>query len=141
VLLLPLLMRDCHECSGQLSGSAHIRSGPAEFGCDHSGRAKSGFLSIWRACRSLCAAAPDLIVASHEIESSPGSANLAAQLDPRMALSLAAVTPAGLVGANRLGAEVMRRLSRIKMGLGLMAGLAILAVNAFLDRISRKALD
>ncbi|MDP5307561.1 ABC transporter permease [Paracoccus spongiarum] len=56
-------------------------------------------------------------------------------------LSLAMVVLAGLVGAGGLGAEVTRGLTRMEMGLGLRAGLAIVAVALLLDRLSRGALD
>jgi glycine betaine/proline transport system permease protein len=55
-------------------------------------------------------------------------------------LSLAMVVLAGLVGAGGLGAEVTRGLTRMEMGLGLRAGLAIVAVAILLDRVSRNAL-
>lgn len=54
-------------------------------------------------------------------------------------LSLAMVVLAGLVGAGGLGAEVTRGLTRMEMGLGLRAGLAIVAVAILLDRLSRAA--
>lgn len=56
-------------------------------------------------------------------------------------LSLAMVVLAGLVGADGLGAEVTRGLTRMEMGLGLRAGLAIVAVALLLDRLSRAALQ
>ena len=56
-------------------------------------------------------------------------------------LSLAMVVLAGLVGAGGLGAEVTRGLTRMEMGLGLRAGLAIVAVAVLLDRVSRGALE
>ncbi|MDS9469840.1 ABC transporter permease subunit [Paracoccus sp. MBLB3053] len=56
-------------------------------------------------------------------------------------LSLAMVVLAGLVGAGGLGAEVTRGLTRMEMGLGLRAGLAIVAVALLLDRMSRGALE
>ncbi|MEB2846328.1 ABC transporter permease subunit [Rhizobiales bacterium RZME27] len=56
-------------------------------------------------------------------------------------LSLAMVVLAGLVGAGGLGAEVTRGLTRMEMGLGLRAGLAIVAVAILLDRLSRGLLD
>ncbi|GLK65065.1 ABC transporter permease [Paracoccus kondratievae] len=56
-------------------------------------------------------------------------------------LTLAMVVLAGLVGAGGLGAEVTRGLTRMEMGLGLRAGLAIVAVAVLLDRLSRGALD
>lgn len=55
-------------------------------------------------------------------------------------LSLAMVVLAGLVGAGGLGGEVTRGLTRMEMGLGLRAGLCIVAVAILLDRLSRKAL-
>ncbi|KEQ02597.1 ABC transporter permease [Pseudorhizobium pelagicum] len=56
-------------------------------------------------------------------------------------LSLAMVVLAGLVGAGGLGAEVTRGLTRMEMGLGLRAGLAIVAVALVLDRLSRGLLQ
>lgn len=56
-------------------------------------------------------------------------------------LSLAMVVLAGLVGAGGLGAEVTRGLTRMEMGLGLRAGLAIVAVALLLDRVSRGLLN
>ena len=56
-------------------------------------------------------------------------------------LSLAMVVLAGLVGAGGLGAEVTRGLSRMELGVGLRAGLSIVAVALLLDRLSRAALD
>ena len=56
-------------------------------------------------------------------------------------LSLAMVVLAGLVGAGGLGAEVTRGLTRMEMGLGLRAGLAIVAVALVLDRLSRGLLS
>lgn len=56
-------------------------------------------------------------------------------------LSLAMVVLAGLVGAGGLGGEVTRGLTRMEMGLGLRAGLAIVAVALLLDGLSRAALQ
>ena len=56
-------------------------------------------------------------------------------------LSLAMVVLAGLVGAGGLGAEVTRGLTRMEMGLGLRAGLSIVAVAILLDRVSRGVLQ
>ncbi|MFB9947459.1 ABC transporter permease [Rhizobium puerariae] len=56
-------------------------------------------------------------------------------------LSLAMVVLAGLVGAGGLGAEVTRGLTRMEMGLGLRAGLSIVAVALLMDRLSRGVLD
>ncbi|MFS8114189.1 ABC transporter permease subunit [Rhizobium jaguaris] len=56
-------------------------------------------------------------------------------------LSLAMVVLAGLVGAGGLGAEVTRGLTRMEMGLGLRAGLAIVAIAILLDRLSKGALQ
>jgi len=55
-------------------------------------------------------------------------------------LSLAMVVLAGLVGAGGLGGEVTRGLTRMEMGVGLRAGLCIVAVAVLLDRLSRGAL-
>lgn len=52
-------------------------------------------------------------------------------------LSLAMVVLAGLVGAGGLGAEVTRGLTRMEMGLGLRAGLAVVILALILDRFSR----
>ncbi|MBE7183264.1 MAG: ABC transporter permease subunit [Methylobacterium mesophilicum] len=56
-------------------------------------------------------------------------------------LSLAMVVLAGLVGAGGLGAEVTRGLTRMEIGVGLRAGLSIVAVALLLDRLTRAALD
>lgn len=56
-------------------------------------------------------------------------------------LSLAMVVLAGLVGAGGLGAEVTRGLARMELGVGLRAGLSIVAVALLLDRLSRAAFD
>jgi len=66
---------------------------------------------------------------------------LAVGLNQCILLSLAMVVLAGLVGAGGLGAEVTRGLTRMEMGLGLRAGLAIVAVAILLDRLSRAALQ
>ena len=49
------------------------------------------------------------------------------------------VVLAGLVGAGGLGAEVTRGLMRMETGLGLRAGLSIVAVALLLDRLVRGA--
>ncbi|HAX22004.1 MAG TPA: ABC transporter permease [Hydrogenophaga sp.] len=54
-------------------------------------------------------------------------------------MCLAMVVLAGLVGAGGLGAEVTRGLTRMEMGLGLRAGLSIVAIALLLDRLSRAA--
>ena len=54
-------------------------------------------------------------------------------------LSLSMVVLAGLVGAGGLGAEVTRGLTRMEMGLGFRAGLAIVVVAIVLDRVCRAA--
>jgi len=50
-------------------------------------------------------------------------------------LSLAMVVLAGLVGAGGLGAEVTRGLTRMDFGLGVRAGLSIVALAIVMDRI------
>jgi glycine betaine/proline transport system permease protein len=56
-------------------------------------------------------------------------------------LSLSMVVLAGMVGAGGLGSEVTRGLTRMEIGVGLRAGLCIVAVAMLLDRLSRAALD
>lgn len=56
-------------------------------------------------------------------------------------MSLAMVVLAGLVGAGGLGAQVTQGLTRMEMGLGLRAGLSIVALALLLDRLTRAALQ
>ncbi|WP_299133353.1 proline/glycine betaine ABC transporter permease [uncultured Amaricoccus sp.] len=83
-------------------------------------------------------AAPRAILFKIELPSAIPT--LAVGLNQCILLSLAMVVLAGLVGAGGLGAEVTRGLTRMEMGLGLRAGLAIVAVAILLDRLSRAAL-
>ncbi|URK86256.1 ABC transporter permease subunit (plasmid) [Rhizobium sp. RCAM05350] len=76
-----------------------------------------------------------------KIEIPSATPTLLVGLNQCILLSLAIVVLAGLVGAGGLGAEVTRGLTRMEMGLGLRAGLAIVAVAIFLDRLSRGALQ
>lgn len=76
-----------------------------------------------------------------KIETPSAIPTLAVGLNQCILLSLAMVVLAGLVGAGGLGAEVTRGLTRMEMGLGLRAGLAIVAVAILLDRLSRAALQ
>lgn len=76
-----------------------------------------------------------------KIEIPSAKPTLLVGLNQCILLSLAMVVLAGLVGAGGLGAEVTRGLTRMEMGLGLRAGLAIVAVALLLDRISRGALQ
>lgn len=75
-----------------------------------------------------------------KIEVPAAKPTLVVGLNQCILLSLAMVVLAGLVGAGGLGAEVTRGLTRMEMGLGLRAGLAIVAVALLLDRLSRGAL-
>jgi glycine betaine/proline transport system permease protein len=75
-----------------------------------------------------------------KIELPSAMPTLVVGLNQCILLSLAMVVLAGLVGAGGLGAEVTRGLTRMEMGLGLRAGLAIVAVAILLDRLSRAAL-
>lgn len=75
-----------------------------------------------------------------KIELPAATPTLLVGLNQCILLSLAMVVLAGLVGAGGLGAEVTRGLTRMEMGVGLRAGLAIVAVALFLDRLSRSAL-
>ena len=84
-------------------------------------------------------AAPRAILFKIEVPSAIPT--LAVGLNQCILLSLAMVVLAGLVGAGGLGAEVTRGLTRMEMGLGLRAGLAIVAVAILLDRLSRAALQ
>jgi glycine betaine/proline transport system permease protein len=76
-----------------------------------------------------------------KIEVPAAMPTLVVGLNQCILLSLAMVVLAGLVGAGGLGAEVTRGLTRMEMGLGLRAGLAIVAVAILLDRLSRAALQ
>jgi glycine betaine/proline transport system permease protein len=76
-----------------------------------------------------------------KIEVPTAMPTLVVGLNQCILLSLAMVVLAGLVGAGGLGAEVTRGLTRMEMGLGLRAGLAIVAVAILLDRLSRAALQ
>ncbi len=76
-----------------------------------------------------------------KIEIPAAKPTLLVGLNQCIMMSLAMVVLAGLVGAGGLGAEVTRGLSRMELGLGLRAGLAIVAVAVLLDRLSRSALE
>lgn len=76
-----------------------------------------------------------------KIELPAAKPTLLVGLNQCILLSLAMVVLAGLVGAGGLGAEVTRGLTRMEMGLGLRAGLAIVAVAVLVDRLTRGALD
>lgn len=76
-----------------------------------------------------------------KIEIPSAKPTLLVGLNQCILLSLAMVVLAGLVGAGGLGAEVTRGLTRMEMGLGLRAGLAIVAVALLMDRVTRSALQ
>ncbi len=76
-----------------------------------------------------------------KIEIPAATPTLLVGLNQCILLSLAMVVLAGLVGAGGLGAEVTRGLTRMEMGLGLRAGLAIVAVALLLDRVTRSLLQ
>lgn len=84
-------------------------------------------------------APPRMILTRIEVPSAMPT--LIVGLNQCILLSLAMAVLAGLVGAGGLGAEVTRGLTRMEMGLGLRAGLAIVAVAILLDRLSRAALQ
>jgi glycine betaine/proline transport system permease protein len=84
-------------------------------------------------------ASPSSILFKIEIPSAKPT--LLVGLNQCILLSLAMAVLAGMVGAGGLGAEVTRGLTRMEMGLGLRAGLAIVAVALLLDRLSRNALQ
>lgn len=75
-----------------------------------------------------------------KIEVPAAKPTLLVGLNQCILFSLAMVVLAGLVGAGGLGAEVTRGLTRMEMGVGLRAGLSIVAVALLLDRLSRGAL-
>ena len=83
-------------------------------------------------------AAPRTILTKIEVPSAMPT--LLVGLNQCILLSLSMVVLAGLVGAGGLGAEVTRGLTRMEMGLGLRAGLGIVAIAILLDRVSRAAL-
>ncbi len=76
-----------------------------------------------------------------KIELPAAKPTLLVGLNQCILLSLAMVVLAGLVGAGGLGAEVTRGLTRMEMGLGLRAGLAIVAVAVLVDRLTRGVLE
>ncbi|BCG93157.1 ABC transporter permease [Mesorhizobium sp. 131-2-1] len=76
-----------------------------------------------------------------KIEIPSATPTLLVGLNQCILLSLAMVVLAGLVGAGGLGAEVTRGLTRMEMGLGLRAGLSIVAVAIFLDRLMKGLLQ
>jgi glycine betaine/proline transport system permease protein len=76
-----------------------------------------------------------------KIELPSAKPTLLVGLNQCILLSLAMAVLAGLVGAGGLGAEVTRGLARMELGVGLRAGLSIVAVALLLDRLSRAALD
>lgn len=76
-----------------------------------------------------------------KIELPSAKPTLLVGLNQCILLSLAMVVLAGMVGAGGLGAEVTRGLARMELGVGLRAGLSIVAVALLLDRLSRAALD
>lgn len=76
-----------------------------------------------------------------KIEIPAAMPTLVVGLNQCILLSLAMVVLAGLVGGGGLGAEVTRGLTRMEMGVGLRAGLSIVAVAILLDRVSRGALE
>ena len=84
-------------------------------------------------------ASPRAILFKIEIPSA--TPTLLVGLNQGILLSLAMVVLAGLVGAGGVGAEVTRGLTRMEMGLGLRAGLSIVAIAILLDRLSKGALQ
>jgi glycine betaine/proline transport system permease protein len=53
-------------------------------------------------------------------------------------MALAMVVVAALIGANGLGSEVLKAVNNQYLALGLMNGLAIVAIAIVLDRVSQK---
>ena len=59
-----------------------------------------------------------------------------AGVNPVIMLSLSMVVIAGMVGAGGLGREVVASLNRIDIGLGFEAGLSVVIIAIFLDRLT-----
>jgi glycine betaine/proline transport system permease protein len=51
-------------------------------------------------------------------------------------LALSMVVVAGMIGAAGLGADVVRSITRLEMGLGVESGLAVVILAIFLDRMT-----
>lgn len=89
----------------------------------------------------------EVVEAGHAFGSSPGRIlrqiqlplarpTIMAGVNQVIMLSLSMVVIAGMVGAGGLGGEVVASLSRIDAGLGFEAGIAVVILAIFLDRVT-----
>ena len=67
--------------------------------------------------------------------------NIMAGLNQTIMMSLAMVVIASLVSAPGLGVLVLRGISNLELGVGLIAGLGIVLLAVVLDRVSKAALE
>lgn len=82
-----------------------------------------------------CGATPGQILFSIRLPSALPS--IMVGVNQCILLSLGMVVLAGLIGAGGLGGEVTRGLSRMMLGLGLRAGLAVVILSIILDRLTQ----
>jgi ABC-type proline/glycine betaine transport system permease subunit len=89
----------------------------------------------------------EVVEAGYAFGSSPGSIlrkiqlplampTIMAGINQVIMLALSMVVIAGMVGAGGLGGEVVASLNRIDAGLGFEAGLAVVILAIFLDRVT-----
>jgi glycine betaine/proline transport system permease protein len=64
--------------------------------------------------------------------------NLFAGVNQTIMMALAMVVVASMIGAPGLGTQVLRAVQNQHLGLGLMNGLAIVAIAIVFDRVSQK---
>jgi glycine betaine/proline transport system permease protein len=90
---------------------------------------------------------PEVVEAGHSFGSSPGQIlrgiqvplalpTIMAGINQVIMLALSMAVIAGLVGAGGLGSEVTSSISRLDIGLGFEAGLSVVALAIYLDRVT-----